>query len=750
MPMEASIKNTGGQQGVVVPLLACIMLGVLTVMIMVGVDAVKVKQARVELQRYAEQVCQATISKTVLQAEMFKRFSSQVNLLIAEEHLKYSELRGAALIAPTMSGTSNIPAVSDFSAIGVDYKCNLPEGGDCKLYTDLEAEDLQARYPADLWDSAVNAGNLAGCEFSSQVETVMPIDLSGSRTVTIFAKTVYWQPLWGGVQRAADDSLSDYLENVLNGPGLSIAVATQMNNQSPSFGAGYQTDFLADFAASQGFDSPIMHSWPTGVVAAAPSEVLPTISCNGDPHCIQQMRLSCINPVVLVRNALLSTLAELASRHGQLRTGTEVLHINPASTVPSATADLTPPSLIASFGADIADRSYQIPFIFFGTGKVTDSVNNGWINPFSSSGWDSTSSALPNRDDWRRYYAFLASQLRVCHHIYSVNTSTPTRYSDEGTINLFDNSVEVGSGNVKFEPEEPYFFSSRYSAVQDTASPVRWDQACPWVPSVQYADPEPPGCSNLDEDLTVAEVLAVLGSTRSCPYPQIESAMGGSDCSSELALQPDIIGTLKYLLGKLVVFDDIPGIKDLSGVSTHPGIVMPALQTPGLFPVSGVTNTRKEDFLPVAQNLSSVILLATHRPLRHADLPEIRSLVDDLNDPPGSRPITVLFIPEDKADVTETNIDNFLSAFNANLYQRDPLSNRLLIIGPWEIVEDAGEPHGDCAIVTEDGDAVDQIIHTSCNLPIYWRDLLTDSDDGAAGVATRLFYNRLLRLELKF
>lgn len=739
------------EEGVVIPLLACLMLGVLTIMVMVGIDAVKVKQAHVELQRYAEQICQATISKTVLQAEMYKRFSAQVNLLISEQHLKYSELKGAALIAPTMPGTSNLSGVSDFQTIAPDFKCNLPDGADCRLFTDLNETELQARYPAALWDSspsASNAGNLAGCELSATITTLMPIDLSGTRTVDIFSKTVYWQPLWGEPEEGG--SLNQYLENVLSGPGLSIAVATQMNNQSPSFDTGiYQTAFIADFAASQGFDSPTTHSWPTGVVAAAPSEVLPTISCNGDPHCIQQMRLSCVNPVVLVRNALLSTLAELASRHGQLRTGTEVLHINPASIVPSATVELTPPSLIASFGDDIADRFYQIPFIFFGTGKVTDSVNNGWINPFSSSGWDSTSSALPNRDDWRRYYAFLASQLRVCHHIYSVNSPTPTRYSDEGTINLFDNSVEIGSGNVKFEPEQPYFFSSRYSAVQDMVSPVRWDQACPWVPSV--GDAEPPGCSNLDEDLTVAEVLAVLGSTRSCPYPQIESAIGGvADCTGGSALQPDIIGTLKYLLGKLVVFDDIPAIKDLSGASTHPGIVMPALQTPGLFPVSGVTNTRKDDFLPVAQNLSSVILLATHRPLRDADLAEIRSLVDDLNDPPGSRPITVLFIPEDKADVTEINIDNFLSAFNANLYQRDPLSNRLLIIGPWEIIEDAGEPHGDCAIVTEDGDAVDQIINMSCHLPIYWRDLLTDSDDGVAGVATRLFYNRLLRLELKF
>lgn len=744
MANSTMIRLRSQQQGAIIPILAALMLGILTVMIMVGIDAVRVKQAKVELQRHLEQTCQATIDKTVLQAEMFSRFSTQVNLLLSEAHLRYSELRGANLIAPTMEN-SGLPDETGFAALVSTAACNLPGGGDCRLITDLGLSELSSRYPPDLWTSSYNAGNLAGCEFSATVKTFMPVDLSGTRSVDIFAKTVYWQPVWG-----RPSSSGNYLNNVLAGPGLSIVIATEMANQLPGWD-GYNTDFLHTYSATQGFDSPVKHSWADPIVPADTAELLPILSCKGDANCINQLRLSCINPVTVVRNGLLSALAELASRHGQLRQRTEVLHVNPVN---QGSSDRTPPALIASFGEDIAKRSFQIPFVFYGTGQIPcdsdgkcDPQNKGFINPFSSSGWYSAD-PIANLEDWRVYQAFLASQLRLCHHIYAVNSSLPIRYDNQALPSIINNNIVVdGTHSVKFEPVSPYHYDSRYPTEQEESNPVRWDQACPWVPTL--GEPQPDGCDLMGEDLTVAEVLAVLGSTRSCPYPTASPASIGGNCSEGATLQPDLAAALDYLAGSQIIFKDIPAISDLSEAN-DPGIIMPAFQTPGLFPRSILTDSRKNDFLPVAQNDAGVIILVTHQPLTSESVGTINQIVLDLNAQAGSRPMTVIYIPTKKEDLSDIIVNDFLVAFNANLYQRDPLSNKFMVIGPWDILRDPLAVVGNCNIISPNGDQVESVDNSDCNLDQYWHDLLTDSDDGIVALAARLFYNRLLRLELKF
>jgi len=100
--------------------------------------------------------------------------------------------------------------------------------------------------------------------------------------------------------------------------------------------------------------------------------------------------------LALVRDTLLATIVELASRDGQLRRGTEILHIN----LKSETGSQTPPALIAQMGDDIAVRAFQHPYLFYKTKYgSSETLNGGWVNPFFWSGWpdpDTNAETYPN------------------------------------------------------------------------------------------------------------------------------------------------------------------------------------------------------------------------------------------------------------------------------------------------------------------------------------------------------------------
>lgn len=656
--MEDSRSQSTGywpkEKGVILPILAVVIAGVLAVLIGLGLDASKVKKASTELSQWTESFCSYAAASGVIQKEALRRFSDQVNTSLARGFPRNSVLTKAHVFLPTMPSQGSFPPEAEpflagthwFGSLSAHYppgqgiQCNLSCAGIDGCENDcLYSGEVGGNFPSGIWNNADNAGNTMGCEITAVVRGIL------HRSTEISAKSMWWIPVRGPF---------DYSPGSPDTPGLAVIVAPHMTTDSAdtrfrfeeSLPVGFRSSFdpLYEFGGAGETlaftgrpNGQRYKSTPDGVVAPlGPTETLSAADRT-------ELLVSCMNPAIMVRNLLLGTIMEYASRHGQLRSGTEVLlaGTQPRYTSPneavSSLARANPVQMVP-FGSDIGLENYQLPFVFYDSaysrgvlpvpppqvppdselyywappaapvqtqGFLPESFRHaqgGLLDPFIQSEnpyWDLAPVESHPKDYDRakvqRHHAFLVNQLRFCYHMYFGPAPQGKLRPD----------VLTSTNNFGFEPpadgREPYYFSSPYRTVDDVLrSPFSgvpgdpWDQQCPWG---DHSCPRP-----RTRLLDASELMWALGSVQKCPFRQdglpvsisqagvcekpltVDVFNAGSHPTPTLDLRPDLLGSLQYLAGQVprtpLYYQDSTGAQIPKG-----NIPMEAVASPGLFPL---------------------------------------------------------------------------------------------------------------------------------------------------------------------
>lgn len=657
-----------------------------------------------------------------------------------------------------------------FSSLGMGLNCEK-----CGLYRSVKAEPSVSatQFPPNFWNNLRNAGNTIGCEFKAKVDTgiISPyfMSLLGGETL-LSVKSVWWAPI-----RSPSPTSSATDPGVSTAPGLTIAIGTELftssfderfrfkdvteydpvlkamvgvpNPATEDFFDGQQPAVPFDTVklSNSGDIRPFLSSIPSPAKNRIWSDTIPRKSANGRmpddfsfikffpvppayvnfnyaniPSDRDAMWTACLNPLTLVRNAFVSTIVELASRHGQLRNMTEILHMNPVhrhrSFAPSTgVQNSNMPTQIVRFGEDLVAPNYQLPYVFYNTGGAPtgdgssdypvvagdaqfawfDDIGfstfgkGGWINPFGPGNpADVPNSWIKNPDDkLREHHSAVAGQLRYCHNLYA---GMP-RYSSASQADLIPHpQFDPDAYRLHRDPneDEKWRVLRRDPVKQIPGEPPQtWDQHCQFSALGNACNPN---YSNV-QGLTAGELVSILGSTQMCPANTNESSLfpansflqrktgqqihacpltvsptnAGFNLTNEfsygdsLELAPDLVGTLRYI------------------TRASPEEHSKAIVSPGLFPIEKGKEGTSEPFLadkyaPTA-NIYSSILFVFHQPLGDDEdmRAQITSIVSKMlqntesNKPTLIRPITIVYMPSTYED--HKKVQDLKTAFMAEV-----------------------------------------------------------------------------------
>ncbi|MBX7143410.1 MAG: hypothetical protein K1X79_03085 [Oligoflexia bacterium] len=494
------------------------------------------------------------------------------------------------------------------------------------------------RFPDSMMNNLTHAGNTVICELEANVASTIPA-LSTIANRPIRARVGYRISAQGNYAPPTAP-LGGFTD--LPTAGLSIAVAPHMTT---FLSAGFDNRFV--------FNPPWLTNPPPQPNAISWADVDPlagghvqffspnvsgvqrepvlSVDTTSIPAQLgpsaQELALGCMNPAVLVRNVIVSTILELAARHGQLRNTTEFLLVGTQHRDPAATNQLQGaanyPAIIVPFGYDLAARMYQLPFVSyfsgasslavpapFGFSKIgvasgpqsnANTFRDGFVNPFS----DITLAPYNESVATAQFHAVLANQLRFCYHLYSSNIPL-------GGLRGTSRLLPALPSNAGFEDlaapnSAGYTLVPALKPSWSNADP--WAQNCPWQsyswPGMFGTPPGSPGpgvCADNpltgSRHLSAAEVASIIGTIQQCPISGLPNGLVGPDafvCSktavyndnnpppgaanpqvATLDLRPDLVGLLRHLtlVQQNLLQPGTPPTTDFT----------PAVSPPGAFP----------------------------------------------------------------------------------------------------------------------------------------------------------------------
>lgn len=749
---------------------------------MLAIDTMVIRVANQELRSRLEIICKDVADNTVIQRSAVLKYRAWVDDMIDRGYPRYSEIESARLIIPTMpaSGDFQFPGETetiDTGSTGAGYpevstikkfndiigvKCNLPDGRDCDFVGDAKPANVQSKFPKTLWHNFSDAGAKVACEIEAKVTgTVLDLLLD----TKIVARSVWHRP-----PRAALPAFEPG-SPVTTSPGLTVLIAPQfstyahdprfrffggVDGYADAFRQRYDPLFEYDTQVSsnfKGFSSSSLSQTIDGAALAEAEGVSedkrwddsgtgttatndpygekfgpPFLGWN-DPNAIvvsdrEEILVSCMNPAILMRNAFLSSIMELASRHGHLRHMTELLFSNPMHTTRPFP---NPPVKVISFGEDIAEKRFQLPYVFY------DSVaeKSGALNPFPG-GWSDPSNA-PDKT-WRQHHALLSNQLRMCYHLYA-------SAANQG-LDRFDLSqTRAILENQNFEPS----VYSYQEALRDNPynPPDPWDQACP-------DNPTSCGTPSSTRPLNASELVSIIGSVQRCPYEQQLNTFDQYShafypaniriCNKPASLcvhndyMPDYRGFINFVTGT-----------QPSGVVFPSGYV-PSLKAPGLFSLNDADGPLYFDGgkYEARDAVQSALLIITHRPIPNSGA-LVAAIRNTVTTELAGRPITIVYFPTTGLDSQPEALNRFVQAFAMDIEKE----NVLHVFSPYHKRYHPTPP------IPSDPEMFPLADPAWKNFREYWHYMLTNDDanlhdgENIVKAAESIFLRRILRYMLR-
>ncbi|HMO02494.1 MAG TPA: hypothetical protein PKD37_04265 [Oligoflexia bacterium] len=743
------------------------------------------------------------------------------------------EVNDTASFPPVLAGAGR----SFAELLGEQNRCELYGGGDCYFYGDLtpiKTGVAEWRYPSSVWSNLLSAGNAIGCELVLRVPGVF----LGERQFKV--KTIYQKRL------RAERPVYDPANPIATSPALVIAVAPHLpvaawhipwDNRFSFDDQGIDADYrygdsfrrLYDpyfrnfqspqegdpdpFVAFGGIQPQKRFALQSGVAGDIPT--VPIISnvtaldgltrvpsygqqepdpLNFTPNSKiftdrESIFLSCVNPLILVRNTLLATLAELAGRDASLRNMTEVLMV--ATKHRAANLALNnisnPPVIIAPFGSDLLRTAYYQPFVFYNSGftgaeypnpaseqlaqffNISGYAKNGWIWPFSQTFVNGVQTWSDSAPSWRGHHALVANQLRYCFHLYGGSEQLGGGTAE---IERFANGFDF-LDNSGFEPladyhSPPYngghWRSLRATQYYPVTAPPRreWDQACYSADSA--CDP---AVAQAAPALSAPEILATLGAVQNCP--RLENNPAIFPTTSQLAnMYPNTYGQLSQIAPCPLTL--VPsgatssavgggggggnnGMRnfelrgDTMGLLRYLRGELQGIESPGFFPVPdpAVFDSNPQYpfigvgggvYSPVA-NLDASLVLVLHQLPEEVDMAAHRNKVRDLLLSSPARRIFIFYLPFLRSE--SVNLGSLNAAF---LPEEPELAERVRImnISPYDksfgpACNGPGEPLA--------GDPEPTLVEEAAHFRNFWACLLNDEDAGIIAIARRFFLSDL-------
>ncbi len=691
-----------GKRGVILPLTGIIIGAILFIFLAIGVDLRFARGARAKASLHLEEACRQAARQLPNTRNAIDVFQGQMRVFFASKSsgglggIPMTRNVNMRIFSPTLSRTlavaGSVPALNQSA-------CPFSSGGiSCRFFGNLNLPPAAAAFPPEpfwnLYGAAGSSrsnimGDAIGCQLSMQMYSFM------GEAATVVSRSA-WQlkPRGAGVNQPVSN-LPPLGPRQQRGGGLLIGVATEMGVRVKAAGTNVNTRFLLNptinpvvtplGAASTAFAGNRQSSNWLGNTLLRSIGVAPATDNLGALE-LEERRTTCANPAVFVRNTMLTALVERAAR-GWLRDKTEIVSINPI-TFNSPTTLITsgePPTIIVRGGQDLVVPVYQLPALTFKDTRSGIATN---LNPVTR--------GVPNaaqNGDRERF-----GQLRDCYHVYGAGGGGVARPNDVTIANYV--------GALSFEPASITNQTEALTPAPNYIPGVTrdWDQ--------NLSSPR---------GLTAGQTVAMLGGTRYCPsganltYPPPgagsnltyncpQPSLRTTTAVPFTDLRPDIINFLDYALSNSLAHP-MPGPSN----PTNPGV--------------GTLRT--------FSNYSHVLLF-THVPITPGEIPQIRTRVTALN--LNGRFVTVVYIPTNFLDATDTEITRYKQAFLA----ADPAvpgsqSSQNVVFHIWPRA-------GGFSVGTED-----QEFRT------FWSTLLTATGpNNAASRAKWLWLPRLMYEELKF
>jgi hypothetical protein len=623
------------EAGIYLPVLAIVMFGIMLIGLSYGYDRVRERRLLAGVQNEVDGVCFETVSQTapMLQRQLVAYFRDQVMLQLRPNlHRRGMKLMEARILAPIVEWDAflNGGGPIKFGSFPNMYPCRLDnKGNDCMYLRQPDAQAL-ATFPEGLFSAGSNAdrsGATVGCEVAVEYTGVW-----GAKHL-IHLISVEHLPLRGSTHRPGF-----YQDNV-----LTIAVAPEMPTSARldrfRFPYSWNYDDVSFWDAnylmrsvdprraetsgawkyswqSPGFYVPF-NAVPSGWSWHYHAGFQPFIWNYEIPKLTSasvqdELAVGCMNPAIMIRNLLVQTVVELATRDGEITSPStggagprlEFLVVNPRhmNNDTTALADRNKATLVRGLGQPVLiDAQYgHLPYVFY---KLPDSpasaytsttVNAPYLDGFTRNPKFKAflgEFTQPARNDFLQDYyldEIRANQLRYCMQIY---TGTPWA-PGSGIINGWAN-IPLSPGVSKWkpgglpgvsfmptpgqtgEPATADFFSPNDTFEKHAVygqNPFAQDYVDnaqirsgvgPWAPQG-----DPWGVST--ESVYLRELVGVLGAVQFCPVELLKSA--GPACQKvgppytgtlssfraafdsetmPLALRtpPDIVGFLQYING---------------------------------------------------------------------------------------------------------------------------------------------------------------------------------------------------------
>ena len=675
-------KNLLRERGVILPLTAIIMSTVFFIMVALGVDTTRTKEAQAFASYLADEVCgfavdEMPMSRLAVDKTIGLIRTKDVDTATTEIDINsYTTIERVTYMVPSLptdiDGDPYLAgAAKEISHIDLDHTtCSDTAAEVCFLAGDLGESDITDKYPA-IWSDEM-FGSFIGCRVELRVNTLM----SGDR---IAQASAIYRKFVGG------EALQDPPAGVgapFNSRSVTIGFANQLAIRDPD-GIGGGGDDRFEFPLDVGYNNQRL--WDSddlgtsdvfslfrakhedtflGVAYPQRTSNLAITEANEGLADRDAAWLRCYNPLSAVRNVMAHYITRVLARMYETRDNVTYALVNPINDANNdgVRDNSNGPTIMIPRGRDLLpdvivdeDDGFALPLINYmppTTGPNSKVVNgqglspDGYLCPFNPINGSKCSKHLLNATTraLRRHHNLVASQMQDCFYITNENSGVVALKAEtlvnekheEGGIGFqpwqhsaADYVTDVGKNHWGYTEDEHIQNAEELMLHMSTISHCPFE----WTAGVPQANAHSPSCSH--------------------PVPVDDHTLTPS------GMRGDVVAFLEYTNGDTDGWS-MPGRFDVTGQAADNIIVNPEVGE--VYATTG----------------HSHVILFMHKRLDPVnDIGDIQDQVDDLN--AAGRRVTVIYIPAYAEDASDDVDDQLKDAFRAT---DDSSMNRVYNIRP--------------------------------------------------------------------